>query len=195
MLGILLVGPVVWCAGIAVGHVKGRRARGRAPRELVDSPAKGAPPAEAEQREKLKSAEYMVVLIGYAIGIGNVWRFPYLVGKYGGGAFVFAYVVCLFLAAIPLFFMELIMGQFTRRAPVQCFGMIRPRWASLGYAQCGMACATLCYYNILIAYAGVYIISSLVTPLPWAEPPALNGTAAQNASSMNRTESAALRFW
>lgn len=51
--------------------------------------------------------EYTLGLLGYAIGIGNIWRFPYLVGKYGGGAFIFAYLVCLFLVAMPMYQMEM----------------------------------------------------------------------------------------
>ena len=64
--------------------------------------------------EEVSHASYMLGLLGYAVGIGNVWRFPYLVGSYGGGAFVFAYIVCLFLIAMPLYFVELGLGQYTR---------------------------------------------------------------------------------
>ena len=64
--------------------------------------------------EVVSHASYMLGLLGYAVGIGNVWRFPYLVGQYGGGAFVFAYAVCLLLIAMPLYLVELGMGQFTR---------------------------------------------------------------------------------
>ena len=56
-----------------------------------------------EAREEVGTIEYTLGLLGYAIGIGNVWRFPYLVGKYGGGAFVVAYLVCLFLVAMPMY--------------------------------------------------------------------------------------------
>lgn len=68
--------------------------------------------------EIVPSSSYMLGLLGYAIGIGNVWRFPYLVGQYGGGAFVFAYVVCLFLIAMPLYFVELGLGQHTRAGAI-----------------------------------------------------------------------------
>ena len=68
--------------------------------------------------EVVSSSSYLLGLLGYAVGIGNVWRFPYLVGQYGGGAFVFAYIVCLFLIAMPLYFVELGLGQHTRSGAI-----------------------------------------------------------------------------
>lgn len=74
-------------------------------------------PSHSED-EIVPSSSYILGLLGYAVGIGNVWRFPYLVGQYGGGAFVFAYVVCLFLIAMPLYFVELGLGQHTRAGAI-----------------------------------------------------------------------------
>jgi hypothetical protein len=77
---------------------------------------------EPESDEEIvSSSSYMLGLLGYAIGIGNVWRFPYLVGQYGGGAFVFAYMVCLFFIAMPLYFIELGLGQYTRHGTIATF--------------------------------------------------------------------------
>ena len=102
-----------------------------------------------QEREQVSSGGYLLGLLGYAIGIGNLWRFPYLVGKYGGGAFVAAYLVCLFLVAIPLYLLEMTMGQYTRKSTVPCFTCVRPRWRSLGYAQALMLFCALAYYNVL----------------------------------------------
>lgn len=79
-----------------------------------DSALGGSDDSGDEHQEIVSSSSYMLGLMGYAIGIGNVWRFPYLVGQYGGGAFVFAYAVCLFLIAMPLYLVELGLGQHTR---------------------------------------------------------------------------------
>lgn len=123
--------------------------------------------ASEEKKQIVDHASYLLGLLGYAIGIGNVWRFPYLVGQYGGGAFVFAYIVCLFLVAMPLYLVELGLGQYTRMGAIASFTMIRPRWRSLGWAQVSMVAVLLAYYNVLLAYSCIYIIGSCVSPLPW----------------------------
>ena len=67
-------------------------------------------PIREEWRSKM---EYFLTVIGYAIGVGNVWRFPYLCYRSGGGAFFIPYFLMLVLCGIPLFFMETSLGQFS----------------------------------------------------------------------------------
>lgn len=80
-----------------------------------------------EGREKWgKKAEFFLACIGYAVGLGNVWRFPYLAFKNGGGAFLIPYIIMLFLVGMPLFFMELALGQYVSLGPVTSWAAICP---------------------------------------------------------------------
>lgn len=74
-----------------------------------------------EQREQLGSRLGFILLsAGCAIGIGNVWKFPYMVGQYGGGAFVLIYLFFLVILGIPVMTMEFAMGRAGQRSPPGC---------------------------------------------------------------------------
>eukprot|EP00754_Rhynchopus_humris_P039886 Rhum_TRINITY_DN22965_c0_g1::Rhum_TRINITY_DN22965_c0_g1_i1::g.176647::m.176647 len=128
----------------------------------------GAPPVH-ERQEWGSSMDYLFVLLGYAIGIGNVWRFPYLVGKHGGGAFLVPYLVCLCTVACPLFILELCLGQATRCSTIECFRRIHPMWLGVAVASTLMVLFVCTYYNMLLAYCVIYLLASLKDPLPWSE--------------------------
>ena len=115
------------------------------------------------------SFDYIVVLLGYAIGIGNVWRFPYLAGKHGGGAFLFPYLICLFTVSAPLFIMELALGQNTRCSTVQCFRRFEAKWVGVALASTAMIFSVCTYYNVLLAYCIIYLQGSFSDPLPWTD--------------------------
>lgn len=119
-------------------------------------------------REVVTKFEYLLGLLGYAVGIGNVWRFPYLCGQNGGAAFLVAYFTCLFFVSMPAYMMELVMGQYVRKTCIHFFKAIHPCWQGLGWAQAFMLFWVLAYYNILLGYACIYIIGSLSDPFPWA---------------------------
>lgn len=80
-----------------------------------------------EEREHWgRKIEFFLACIGYAVGLGNVWRFPYLCYKNGGGAFLIPYLIMLFLCGMPLFFMELSLGQYIALGPVTSWAAICP---------------------------------------------------------------------
>ena len=73
-----------------------------------------------ENRDSFKSRlGFLLVSAGCAIGIGNVWKFPYVTGEYGGAVFVLFYLMFLLLMGIPVMTMELAVGRATRRSAVQ----------------------------------------------------------------------------
>ena len=74
------------------------------------------------EREKLKSRLGFILLsAGCAIGIGNVWKFPYIAGQGGGGAFVLFYLVFLVILGLPIMTMEFAVGRASRKSPVRAY--------------------------------------------------------------------------
>ena len=75
-----------------------------------------------KQRETFKSRlGFLLLSAGCAIGIGNVWRFPYVVGQNGGGAFVLFYVLFLAIMGVPVLSMEFAVGRASRKSPVKAY--------------------------------------------------------------------------
>ena len=97
------------------------------------------------KRENFRSRlGFLLVSAGCAIGIGNVWRFPYIAGQYGGGYFVLFYLICLLIMGVPVLTMELAVGRAAGAAPSWA---IRP-WKSparSGTSTAGSACWAVTY--------------------------------------------------
>ena len=70
--------------------------------------------------------EFLLACVGYSVGLGNFWRFGYLVSASGGGAFLIPYFINLCLVAVPLMYMEFCVGQFTQRGPIGALGRLCP---------------------------------------------------------------------
>jgi len=124
--------------------------------------------AEAVRRsEKRMYQEYLFSLVGYAIGLGNVWRFCYIVAQDGGSASLFAYILCTIFVATPLFMYELIIGQFLRLHSTAAWAFIKPRWQGLAISQFVMIVICQSYFVMVIGYTVVYMFGSCWDPLPW----------------------------
>merc|ERR1712227_66264 len=114
--------------------------------------------------------EFLLSMVGYAVGLGNIWRFPYLCYRNGGGAFLIPYLICLFLCGLPIFFFEVALGQFCSQGPVKAFNGV-PIVKGLGYTMVVISLLIGCYYNIIITYTLRYLFDSLKSlstgQLPW----------------------------
>ncbi|XP_066547898.1 sodium- and chloride-dependent glycine transporter 1 isoform X2 [Amia ocellicauda] len=110
--------------------------------------------------------EFVLTSVGYAVGLGNVWRFPYLCYRNGGGAFMFPYFIMLVFCGIPLFFMELSFGQF---ASLGCLGVwkVSPMFKGVGYGMMVVSTYIGIYYNVVICIAFYYFFTSMTNLLPW----------------------------
>ena len=80
------------------------------------------------EREKFSSRlGFILISAGCAIGLGNVWRFPYIVGEYGGAAFVLVYLVFLLILGLPIVVMEFAVGRASRKSAALSFDVLEPK--------------------------------------------------------------------
>ncbi|CAH1963096.1 unnamed protein product [Acanthoscelides obtectus] len=114
-----------------------------------------------------KKVEFLLAVIGFAVDLGNVWRFPYICYQNGGGAFLIPYTVMLLFGGLPLFYMELALGQFHRSGCLTIWKRICPALKGVGYAICLIDIYMGMYYNTIIGWALYYLITSFQSELPW----------------------------
>lgn len=105
---------------------------------------------------------FIMAAAGSAVGLGNIWRFPYITGQNGGGAFVFVYVLCVLLIGLPLIYNEIALGRFTRKNTIGAFKDTgaNPFWMVMGavMALC-VSFFVLSYYSVIAGWTVGYIIS------------------------------------
>ncbi len=82
---------------------------------------------QAQERERFSTglAAFFATLSS-AVGLGNIWKFPYLTGNYGGGAFLLIYFICVVLVALPVMISELYIGRRTRKNTIGAISAIKP---------------------------------------------------------------------
>jgi len=114
------------------------------------------------ERERWSSRYHFIfAAIGSAIGLGNVWRFPYITYKYGGGAFLIPWMVGLIVLGVPWLMMELGMGRYFQKSVPGVFEGIGKKWEWLGWWPAFCAFLIVSYYCVIMAWSLQYAISSL----------------------------------
>ena len=104
----------------------------------------------------------LVAMAGSAIGLGNLWRFPYLVGSYGGAAFIFVYIFCVFLLCLPIFMSEVIVGRRSRANAYGAFKKLAPgtRWKWLGAISVITPVIVVSYYSVVGGWSVEYFLKA-----------------------------------
>eukprot|EP00933_Yihiella_yeosuensis_P020723 TRINITY_DN1655_c0_g1_i1.p1 TRINITY_DN1655_c0_g1~~TRINITY_DN1655_c0_g1_i1.p1 ORF type:complete len:652 (-),score=105.10 TRINITY_DN1655_c0_g1_i1:558-2513(-) len=120
----------------------------------------------SERQQYSSNLELILTLVGYAVGLGNVWRFPYLAYTYGGGAFLVPYFLALILLGLPLFILELGLGQTTRRGTLGMWvQMGLPKWQGVGVAATMCTWLVSLYYNVVLAWT-IYYLGRTIGAMP-----------------------------
>ncbi|MDG1125678.1 MAG: sodium-dependent transporter [Pseudomonadales bacterium] len=106
---------------------------------------------------------FVLAAAGSAVGLGNIWKFPYIAGENGGGAFVLIYLVCIALVGIPIMISEVLMGREGRSSPIHAMRILAkkagrsPRWALLGWLGVVTGFLILSYYAVIAGWALNYV--------------------------------------
>ena len=114
------------------------------------------------EREKLGSRLGFILLsAGCAIGVGNVWKFPYMVGQYGGGAFVAIYLICLILLGVPVMTMEFALGRASQKSPVKLYEKLESKgskWHVHGYFAMAGNYILMFFYTVVSGWMLKYFV-------------------------------------
>uniref|UniRef100_A0A6Q2Y8A9 Transporter n=1 Tax=Esox lucius TaxID=8010 RepID=A0A6Q2Y8A9_ESOLU len=139
---------------------------GKSPGTRPEDEAEGKP----IQREKWASKlDFILSVAGGFVGLGNVWRFPYLCYKNGGGAFLIPYTIFLFGGGLPVFFLEVALGQFTSEGGITCWEKLCPIFTGIGYASIVIVSLLNVYYIVILAWGLYYLFQCFQPELPWAK--------------------------
>ncbi|XP_032730798.1 sodium- and chloride-dependent betaine transporter isoform X8 [Lontra canadensis] len=149
--------------------------------------------------------EFVLSVAGEIIGLGNVWRFPYLCYKNGGGAFFIPYFIFFFTCGIPVFFLEVALGQYTSQGSVTAWRKICPLLQGIGLASVVIESYLNIYYIVILAWALFYLFSSFTSELPWTTctnswntehcMDFLNRSGARTATPSENFTSPVMEFW
>lgn len=169
---------------------------------------------EKRERKTWKTGfDFILNVMGMMIGLGNVWRFPYLCYKNGGGAFLIPYLIVMLMVAWPLIVMESAIGQKCGHSVVKAWNIV-PLAKGIGYASPVLMLLANTFYPIVLTWALRWLIASFSPTLPWTRcdnawntencletfskvenMTSLNLTDSDNAVQPNLTQSSVEEFW
>ncbi|MBL4744432.1 MAG: sodium-dependent transporter, partial [Cycloclasticus sp.] len=107
---------------------------------------------------------FILAATGSAVGLGNIWKFPYIAGENGGGAFVLVYLICIFAIGIPIMMAEIMLGRRGRQSPVNTMRDLAAEakasrlWLWLGWVGVVAGFLILSYYSVIAGWAMAYVV-------------------------------------
>ncbi|EDV98124.1 sodium-dependent nutrient amino acid transporter 1 [Drosophila grimshawi] len=126
---------------------------------------------DLEQGEKRAAwnndIEFLMSCIALSVGLGNVWRFPFIALENGGGAFLIPYLIVLVLVGKPVYYLEMLLGQFSSRGSVKVYDF-SPIMRGIGYGQVLATGIVTTFYATLMALTLRYFVESFYSTLPWS---------------------------
>jgi len=124
---------------------------------------------------------FILAATGSAVGLGNIWRFPYMAGESGGGAFVLLYVICLLIMAAPIMMAEILIGRRGRQNPVNSMRVlaeeenVNGNWRWVGMMGIIAGFLILSYYSVIAGWILAYVFRSATGVFTGADPEAIAG--------------------
>ena len=103
---------------------------------------------------------FLLAALGSAVGLGNLWRFPYLAGKYGGGAFLVPYLIALVLVGVPMLMLEFAVGQKMQQGAIGSYSKLHPSFSGLGVLALISSFIIVSYYAVVMAWSLIYLLAS-----------------------------------
>lgn len=120
---------------------------------------------------------FILATIGFAIGLGNIWRFPYLTGQNGGGAFLLIYLALVVVIGIPLFTAEISLGRKAQKSPAAGMRALAgdgSPWRIIGWLGIGAALLIMAYYQIIMGWIAAHLVRSFGSGYSETDPQALS---------------------
>ena len=139
---------------------------------------------------------FLMASVGFAVGLGNIWRFPYVTGENGGGAFVVVYVACVAVIALPILMAEILVGRRGRLNPAGAMGAVaaaegaNPAWRWVGGLNLAAAFLIAVLYCVIAGWVLHYLRQAL-----WVGFAGVDGAAAVAQFEALRGDAPALAFW
>ncbi|XP_067627802.1 sodium-dependent nutrient amino acid transporter 1 isoform X2 [Eurosta solidaginis] len=150
--------------------------------------------------------EFLFSCISLSVGLGNIWRFPYIAFQNGGGAFVIPYLIVLLIIGRPVYYLEIILGQFSGRGCIKAFNMA-PIMKGVAAGQVLATGASITYYSSIMALTLRFLIASFSKVLPWSycreewgdiclsETALTNGTQNESLAHVQQTKMSAAELY